>query len=111
VVALDPVGVEAGGVVDEAGVDEAGVDDDDAAGVEPPLAFELVEDPRISDSENVTGNGQPPEDDAPAEADGPELEAPPSEVDDNDTELTPVTRPSATIVAATADCVAAQPEI
>lgn len=94
-VALDIVGEAEAGVVEV----EAGV-------VEPDVAFELADDPRISNSENVTGNGQPPPDDAE-----PEPAAPPFEVDDNDTEPTPWTRPSATIVAATADCVAAQPEI
>jgi hypothetical protein len=102
---VDAVGVAAGVVGVEAGV------------VAPADALELAGDPRTRDSANCTGNGHPPPDDDALEPDEGGLEedaldeeaAP--EVEDSETEPTPLTRPSATIVAATADSVAAHPEI
>lgn len=98
-VAVDAAGV-AVGVVDKAGVVVA-----------PEVPVEVAEDSRTRDSENVTGNGQPPVDDDELDEVEPEAAAPLFEVDDSETEPTPWTRPSATIVLATADSVAAQPEI
>jgi hypothetical protein len=95
-------------------VDAAGV----AAGVVGVVAAEvavgLADGARISDKVKVTGNGHPPLDD-----DEPPLEPVPDElepvalleVEAKATDPTPWTRPSATMVAATADWLAAQPPI
>ena len=96
-------------VVDAAGV-AAGVVEVEVGVVAPVVVLVLDGAARSSDSEKDTGNGHPLlEEPEPEEA---ELEpAPLFEVEDSATELTPWTRPSATMVAATADWLAAQPEI
>ena len=96
VAAVDAVGVAAGVAVDEAGVV--------AAAVAPVLA----DDESTRDSANVTGKGHPPDGVDELEFPAP---VPLSDVEDSETEPTPWTRPSATMVAATADSLAAQPEI
>jgi hypothetical protein len=102
--AVDAVGVVVEAAADEVGVAEAGV------------LVELADGARTSDKVKFTGNGHPPsEDDEPAldEVDEPELVAPAVlfDVDASATDPTPCTRPSATIVEATADWLAAQPVI